>query len=233
MGTGTYVQTAVKVRVSSDVGADVSTAAATPLREAVLAALRQALAAPAHSAKDDTLDRVEWVCRCADGTAVIGWAESAQAPALTLAIAQARRGHVQQSLLAAAAPLVCTTLHQGSPHKLVINKAPGLHDSRLQRRRRWAVDLGALESGTAAQSDLGRTKPRRSSGPVGSSPENPLIPATAVDAAPEFHDAGTAPEHGTRNTSHQLRAGHVPHSANRLLVLLMLQKKHSTLLRSA
>jgi hypothetical protein len=140
---------------------DASATTVKPLREAVQAALRQALAAPARRADDQTLDGIEWVCRCTDCTAAIAWAESAQAQSLTLAMAEARRGHVHDSLSAAAAPLVCTTLRQGSPHKLVINKAPGLHDSRLERRRRWEADLEEIEGGTQAVSDGGPAKPRR------------------------------------------------------------------------
>lgn len=123
-------------------------AAVKVLRDAVLAALRQALATPERRADDQTLDGIEWVCRCADCIAVIRWAESAQAQALTLAMAEARRRHVQESLSAAAAPLVCTTLRQGSPHKLVIGKASGLHDSRQALRRAWEADLAAMDGGS-------------------------------------------------------------------------------------
>ncbi len=127
---------------------DDGSAAAQALRSAVIAALRQALATPERRADDYTLDDIEWVCRCADCSAVIRWAESAQAQALTLAMAEARRRHVQESLSAAAAPLVCTTLRQGSPHKLVIGKTSGLHDSRRELRRAWEGDLASMDSGS-------------------------------------------------------------------------------------
>jgi hypothetical protein len=127
--------------------ADSSTAVQT-LRDAVLTALRQALETPERHADDLTVDGTEWVCRCADCHAVIRWAESAQAQALTLAMPEARRRHVQDSLSAAAAPLVCTTLRQGSPHKLVIGKASGLHDSRQALRRAWEADLAAMDGDT-------------------------------------------------------------------------------------
>ncbi len=123
-------------------------AAVKVLRDAVLAALRQALATPERHADDHTVDDTEWVCRCADCNAVIQWAESAQAQALTLAMPEARRLHVQESLAAAAAPLVCMTVRQGSPHKLVIGKASGLHDSRHALRRKWEADLAAIDSGS-------------------------------------------------------------------------------------
>lgn len=122
-------------------------AAMLALRDAVLAALRQALATPERPAQDHTVDDIEWVCRCADCNAVIGWAESAHAQALTLAMPEARRRHVQERLSAAAAPLVCTTLRQGSPHKLVIAKASGLHNGRQALRRKWEADLAAIDSG--------------------------------------------------------------------------------------
>jgi hypothetical protein len=123
-------------------------AAVQALRDAVLAALRQALAMPERRSDDRTVDDIEWVCRCADCNAVIRWAESEQAQALTLTITEARRRHVQESLSAAAAPLVCRTLRQGSPHKLVIGKSSGLHDSRRALRRAWRADLAAIEGGS-------------------------------------------------------------------------------------
>ncbi len=119
--------------------------AAQDLRKAVLAALRLALATPERGANDHTLDDIEWVCRCADCSAVIRWAESAQAQALTLAMPEARRNHVQERLSAAAAPVVCNTLRQGSPHKLVIDKAPGWHDKQRALRQTWKSDLAMLE----------------------------------------------------------------------------------------
>jgi hypothetical protein len=67
---------------------------------------------------------------------------------LVQALPEARRRHVQECLSAAAAPLVCTTLRQGSPHKLVIGKASGLHDSRRALRRAWEADLAALDGGS-------------------------------------------------------------------------------------
>jgi hypothetical protein len=123
-------------------------AAVKALRDAVLAALHQALAMPERGADDHTVDDTEWVCRCADCNSVIRWAESAQAQPLTLAMPEARRRHVQESLSAAGAPLVCTTLRQGSPHKLVIGKAAGLHDSRQAQRRAWGADLAAIDGGS-------------------------------------------------------------------------------------
>jgi len=123
-------------------------AAAQVLRSAAIAALRQALATPERRADDHTLDDIDWVCRCADCKAVIRWAESAQAQSLTLAMPEARRRHVQESLSAAAAPLVSTTLRQGSPHKLVIAKKSGLHDGRRELRRAWEADLASMDSGS-------------------------------------------------------------------------------------
>jgi len=51
-------------------------------------------------------------------------------------------------LSAAAAPLVCTTLRQGSPHKLVIGKTSGLNDGRRELRRAWEADLASMDSGS-------------------------------------------------------------------------------------
>jgi hypothetical protein len=123
-------------------------ATAQALRDEVAAALRQALTAPERRPDDHTVDDIEWVCRCADCNTVIRWAESAQAQALTLAMPEARRRHVQECLSGAAAPLVCTTLRQGSPHKLVIGKASDLHDSRQALRRAWEADLAAMDAGS-------------------------------------------------------------------------------------
>ena len=138
-------------------------AAVHALREAVMAALREGLAIPERSADDHTLDGIEWVCRCADCGAVIRWAESARAQALTLSMPEARRSHVQDSLSAAAAPLVCATLRQGSPHKLVVSKGSGLHDSRRKLRQAWERDLAALEGGGRAPPDVSPAKHGRSS----------------------------------------------------------------------
>lgn len=132
--------------------------AVSTLHDQVLAALRQALATPERRADDYTVEGTEWVCRCADCKAVIGWAESAQATALTLAMPEARRRHVQENLAAAGAALDCTTLRQGSPHKLVISKAAGLHDSRQALRRSWEADLEAL--GVLAESRPGAARPK-------------------------------------------------------------------------
>ncbi len=133
-------------------------AAAHELRNAVAAALRQALAAPERSADDATLEGIEWACRCNDCSPVIHWAESPQSQPLKLAMAEVRRAHVQERLSDAAAPLVCKTLRQGSPHKLVIAKAAGLHDNRQALRGEWEGDLAAIDPGT---------RDRRSSGNVG------------------------------------------------------------------
>jgi hypothetical protein len=135
---------------------------AQALRHAVIAALSRALSTPARNADDQTVDSVEWVCRCTDCSAVIRWAESAQAQALTLAMPEARRRHVQESLSAAAAPLVCTTLRQGSPHKLVIGKAGGLHETRFELRRTWASDLSALNADNPPASDVSPARRGRS-----------------------------------------------------------------------
>jgi len=129
------------------------------LRDAVVGALRAALATPERHADDHTVDGIEWVCRCTDCNAVIRWAESAQARALTLAMPEARRRHVQERLADANAPLACTTLRQGSPHKLVIGKANDLHDRRQALRRTWETDLTALDGGSRA-SPAGRPAKR-------------------------------------------------------------------------
>ncbi len=139
-----------------------SPATAEALREAVLAALRKALSTPERSADDHTLDEIDWVCRCADCSAVIRWAESAKVQALTLAMPEARRRHVQECLSAAAAPLVCTTLRQGSPHKLVIGKASSLHNSRQALRREWEAELVAMGGGSHVPPDVGPGKRGRS-----------------------------------------------------------------------
>jgi hypothetical protein len=141
-------------------------AAAQALREAATTALRQALSTPERSADDQTLDGIEWVCRCADCNAVIRWAESAQALALTLAMPEYRRRHVQKSLSAAAAPLVCTTLRQGSPHKLVVGKASGLREIRRELRRTWEADLSAMVGGDAVPPEVSPARGGRSTRPT-------------------------------------------------------------------
>jgi hypothetical protein len=116
------------------------------LRAAVVQALRQALAEPALADDDHRLDGIEWTCRCADCSAVIGWATAAGAQTLTLALAEPRRQHLQSQLEAAAAPVSVATVKQGSPYKLVIRKPADLPARRRALRQAWRDDLAALES---------------------------------------------------------------------------------------
>ncbi len=119
----------------------------TALRAAVIDVLQQALAAPEWAADDHRLSEVEWTCRCVDCQRVIDWAASPSAAPLTLAIAEARRQHVQGKLHEAAVVVGTKTLKQGSPHKLVLSKPTDLHAKRRARRQAWADDLAALGGG--------------------------------------------------------------------------------------
>lgn len=112
---------------------------------AVVHALHQALALPEQSAADHRLGEIEWVCRCADCSHVIRWAESSGTEPLTLALAEARRRHVQSQLQAAAVPVGIETLKQGSPYKLIIRKPENLAAMRRALRQTWLDDLAALE----------------------------------------------------------------------------------------
>jgi hypothetical protein len=78
---------------------------------------------------------------------VIGWATAAGAQPLTLALAEARRQHLQSQLEAAAAPVGIETVKQGSPYKLVIRKPADLPAKRRALRQAWREDLAALEPG--------------------------------------------------------------------------------------
>lgn len=120
----------------------------TALRAAVIDALQQALAAPEWAADDQRLGDVEWTCRCPDCQRVIDWAASPSAAPLTLAIAEARRQHVQGKLHNAAVVVAVKTVKQGSPHKLVLSKPTDLHAKRCARRQAWVDDLAALGGGT-------------------------------------------------------------------------------------
>ena len=116
------------------------------LLERTRAALQAGLDAALPASDDHGLHHQPWVCRCADCKPALQWAESASAVPLqlALALAEARRSHVQTALQDAAAPLLFTTLKQGSPYKLVLAKQAGLHAERLRLRSRWAADLAAL-----------------------------------------------------------------------------------------
>ncbi len=114
------------------------------LCECVRAALQAALQPPWPAADDHGLRDVAWTCRCADCQLALHWAESPSHQPLQLALAEARRSHVQEALQNAAAPLTFATLRQGSPHKLVLSKQPGLHAERQRLRAVWAADLAAL-----------------------------------------------------------------------------------------
>jgi hypothetical protein len=114
------------------------------LRNRVRAALLSALQPALPTADDHGLRDIAWTCRCADCTPALHWAESPSPRPLQLSMAEARRNHVQTALQDAAAPLTFATLRQGSPHKLVLTKAPGLHTEWQRLRKAWAADLAAL-----------------------------------------------------------------------------------------
>lgn len=115
-----------------------------PLRPRVITALRQALAEPERSPADHGLRGITWICRCADCTTMITWAESPAATPLTLSMAEPRRRHVQEKFSDAGAPFSSTTLRQGSPHKLVLGKPADLLAQDRAVRVWLAGDLAAL-----------------------------------------------------------------------------------------
>ncbi len=125
------------------------TAVALPERRALLgdvrAALQTALQQPLPAADDHGLREMDWTCLCQDCKPALAWAESATPQPLQLPLAAARRSHVQQSLQDAAAPLTFQLLKVGSPHRLVLNKQPGLHSLRQGQRASWVADLAALQ----------------------------------------------------------------------------------------
>ena len=117
---------------------------AQQLRAEVLAALHAALAEPPLPADDHRYLGVQWACRCADCTRAINWALSPTATPLTLAMAEARRRHVEESLKRSTAQFGFETLKKGSPHQLVLRKIDNLPLQRRQLREQWAGDLAAL-----------------------------------------------------------------------------------------
>ena len=130
---------------------------ATPENQALLGRVRAALVLalqPALPAADDHgLRDIAWVCRCADCAPALHWAESMSNRPLQLAMAESRRNHVQASLQDAAAPLSFATVKQGSPHKLVLSKRPGLHAEWQGQRALWAADLAALDQAVSRFND--------------------------------------------------------------------------------
>ncbi|MGQ0708906.1 MAG: 2OG-Fe(II) oxygenase [Rhodoferax sp.] len=118
------------------------------LRDAVVDALRRALAQPESGADDHRLNDIEWTCRCADCKPVIDWANSRGAEALTLALAEMRRTHIQSQLGAAGAPVRTEIVKKGSPYKLVLHKPTDLHARRVAQRQAWREDLAWLEQNT-------------------------------------------------------------------------------------
>lgn len=115
------------------------------LRDAVVGALRCALAQGEPAADDHRLNDIEWTCRCADCRPVIDWASSPSAQALTLALAEARRAHIQHQLGSAGAPVHAEIVKKGSPYKLVLHKPADWHAQRLAQRQRWREDLALME----------------------------------------------------------------------------------------
>ncbi len=111
----------------------------------VLQVLQQALQQAEPAPDNHSLPGIEWVCRCSDCAGVIAWAESRAAAALTLAMAEPRRNHVQEKLQQAAAPMSCETVKRGRPYELVIRKPAGLHATLRAQRQKWQEDWTALQ----------------------------------------------------------------------------------------
>lgn len=118
-----------------------------PLRERVVAALQAALAQAPREPDDYAVRGIEWTCACADCVPVRRWAESPTAQPLVLAMAELRRRHVVEALQQAAAPITGQTLRQGSPHKLLLDKAADLHEREAERRRLWSAWLAGAATG--------------------------------------------------------------------------------------
>ncbi|MBV6414431.1 MAG: hypothetical protein OMOMHJEC_02254 [Xanthomonadales bacterium] len=116
----------------------------TPLRTYVAVALERRLAEPERAADDHALREIEWVCRCADCSSMVRWAESRTAAALRMSIAERRRDHVIDKLRLAAAPVTHRTIKQGSPHKLELTKPADLSARDRAQRKRWAEALAQL-----------------------------------------------------------------------------------------
>jgi hypothetical protein len=115
-----------------------------PLRKIVTHALEAALAVPLRAAGDHSLREMRWACACSDCVPVARWAESPGGEPLVLAMAQARRDHVQAMLQDAGAPLSAETLKQGSPHKLKLTKPGDLRGQDEVQRGRWLQHLEQL-----------------------------------------------------------------------------------------
>ncbi|MCB1915544.1 MAG: 2OG-Fe(II) oxygenase [Rhodocyclaceae bacterium] len=121
-------------------------AAVDHLRGQVVAALGAAHASPRRGNDDWCMPDVEWPCRCADCRCVIAWAESSVGAPLVLAIAERRRSHVGEQLRATGVDFGISTVRQGSPHKLVVNKPRDLHAREKALRQRWQQELEHLRN---------------------------------------------------------------------------------------
>lgn len=114
------------------------------LKARIHADLQWALTAELPAADDHGLRDMPWTCHCKDCAPAVQWAESPSSQPLQLSMAEARRSHVQGAMQDAGAPLTFATVRQGSPHKLVLRKLPGLHAERQRLRQAWTADLAAL-----------------------------------------------------------------------------------------
>jgi hypothetical protein len=114
------------------------------LRPRVRQALERVLAEPERAPHDHSVRRQEWACGCEDCREVITWAESPRGTALVWPAAEARRRHVEAQMKASGAPLEMSTLRQGRPYSLVLNKIGDLwHEDRL-RHKKWVTALQQL-----------------------------------------------------------------------------------------
>ncbi len=114
------------------------------LRKTVILELRAALSAVPRAPDDFGMPALEWGCHCRDCAPVIAWAKAPTNAPLTLPLAEARRGHVQDALQRVSDQFDFAVLKQGSPHKLVIRKPTTLHAQASAMRQQWEFDLAAL-----------------------------------------------------------------------------------------
>ena len=112
----------------------------------VCAALRAEIASLARAPNDYTLRNIEWPDDNPDRLAVRLWATSPSSSPLVLPLSESRRRELEWCLRAADAPLSFTTIKQGSPHKLQLQKPMNLHEQDRQRRLQLLAKLARLSS---------------------------------------------------------------------------------------
>lgn len=122
----------------AEIGADTIT---RHCREALVRALEQ----PPRTPDDWSITDFEAGDCCDDCATLTGFLTDTTSQTTTWPLAKARRQHIHHRIDDAELPVTHRTLHEGSPHKLVLTKTAELHRRDAERRATLTAALEAVE----------------------------------------------------------------------------------------